>query len=105
MPDDYVFEAAGARGASTDIGMSELFRGGATLMMYHYMFPRHSRDDRPAPASGAMANAPLSEGPCRPAPRSLTCGTAVYAFASECIVSSVALVLPEIVDVLSCPSR
>ena len=64
MPDDYVFEAAGARGASTVIGMSELFRCGDTLMMSHYMFPRHCRDDRPGPASGAIANAPLNEGPC-----------------------------------------
>ena len=51
-------------GARTIIRMSELFRGGDTLMMYHYMFPRHSGDERPGPTSGAMANMPLAEGPC-----------------------------------------
>ena len=55
VPEDYVFEAAGAGGASTAIRMSELFRGGDTLMIYHYMFPRHSGDDRPGPTLGAMA--------------------------------------------------
>ena len=63
MPEDYVFDATGAGGAAT-VRMSELFRGGDTLMMYHYMFPRHSRDGRAGPASGAMANVPLAEGPC-----------------------------------------
>lgn len=43
---------------------SELFRGGDTLMVYHYMFPRHSQDPRPAPLRGATAPLPLAEGPC-----------------------------------------
>jgi len=64
VPDDYVFDAVGAGGAATVIRMSELFRGGDTLMMYHYMFPRHSRDERAGPTSGSMANVPLAEGPC-----------------------------------------
>ena len=64
VPEDYVFDAAGAGGAATVIRMSELFRGGDTLMMYHYMFPRHSRDERAGPTSGTLANVPLAEGPC-----------------------------------------
>jgi predicted dithiol-disulfide oxidoreductase (DUF899 family) len=64
VPEDYVFDAVGAGGPAAVIRMSELFRGGDTLMMYHYMFPRHSRDERAGPTSGAMANVPLAEGPC-----------------------------------------
>jgi predicted dithiol-disulfide oxidoreductase (DUF899 family) len=44
--------------------LSELFRGGETLMLYHYMFPRHAQDNRPGPTAGAMAQVPLAEGPC-----------------------------------------
>jgi len=44
--------------------VSELFRGGDTLMPYHYMFPRHAADRRPGPTRGAMAEVPLAEGPC-----------------------------------------
>jgi predicted dithiol-disulfide oxidoreductase (DUF899 family) len=64
VPEDYVFDAADAGGAATVIRMSELFRGGDTLMMYHYMFPRHSSDKRAGPTSGALANVPLAESPC-----------------------------------------
>lgn len=63
IPEDYVFEAAGGDGP-VRVLMSELFRGGDTLMVYHYMFPRHSRDDRPGPATGATARLPLRQGPC-----------------------------------------
>jgi len=64
VPEDYVFDVINEAGAPTVIRMSELFRGGDTLMMYHYMFPRHSMDERAGPTSGAMANVPLAEGPC-----------------------------------------
>jgi predicted dithiol-disulfide oxidoreductase (DUF899 family) len=64
VPHDYVFDAVEEGGATTAIRMSELFRGGDTLMMYHYMFPRHSRDERPGPTTGVMASVPLAEGPC-----------------------------------------
>jgi predicted dithiol-disulfide oxidoreductase (DUF899 family) len=60
VSEDYVFDAIGAGGVATGIRMSELFRGGDTLMLYHYMFPRHSRDERAGPTSGAMANVPLA---------------------------------------------
>jgi hypothetical protein len=33
--------------------MSELSRGGDTLMVDHYVFPRHSRDERAGPTRGA----------------------------------------------------
>jgi predicted dithiol-disulfide oxidoreductase (DUF899 family) len=43
--------------------MSELF-GTNTLMIYHYMFPRHSEGSRPGPTRGHLAELPLEEGPC-----------------------------------------
>ena len=62
--EDYEFDAIGANGASVKVRLSELFRDGDTLMLYHYMFPRHPLDTRPGPTSGATAQLPLSDGPC-----------------------------------------
>jgi predicted dithiol-disulfide oxidoreductase (DUF899 family) len=64
VPEDYVFDCIGADGVPSTVRMSALFRGGDTLMLYHYMFPRHSEDARPGPTTGAMAEVPLEEGPC-----------------------------------------
>jgi predicted dithiol-disulfide oxidoreductase (DUF899 family) len=64
IPEDYVFDYINADGISATVRLSELFRGGDTLMLYHYMFPRDSRDDRPGPSVGAMAQGPLHDGPC-----------------------------------------
>lgn len=64
VPEDYSFDCIGADGMPTKVRLSELFRGGDTLMLYHYMFPRHVRDNRPGPTAGAMARVALSEGPC-----------------------------------------
>lgn len=64
VPEDYQFEWISGGGAPTTIRMSELFRGGDTLMVYHFMFPRHAQDKRPGPMTGAMADLPLEEGPC-----------------------------------------
>jgi predicted dithiol-disulfide oxidoreductase (DUF899 family) len=64
VPEDYVFQRMGAGGAPEAVRMSELFRGLDTLMIYHYMFPRHSQDERPGPPTGPMAAVPLAEGPC-----------------------------------------
>lgn len=64
VPEDYSFDCIGADGAPSTVHLSELFRGGATLMLYHYMFPRHAQDNRPGPTAGAMAHVPLAEGPC-----------------------------------------
>ena len=64
VPEDYVFERARGDGGTEKVALSELFGGGDTLMVYHYMFPRHSKDDRPGPSTGAFADLPLEEGPC-----------------------------------------
>jgi predicted dithiol-disulfide oxidoreductase (DUF899 family) len=64
VPEDYVFDCMGSDGVPATVRMSELFRGGDTLMLYHYMFPRHSEDERPGPTTGALADVPLEEGPC-----------------------------------------
>ena len=45
--------------------LSELFRPGTdSLILYHFMFPRHRNDKRPGPSNGPMAELPLEEGPC-----------------------------------------
>jgi predicted dithiol-disulfide oxidoreductase (DUF899 family) len=44
--------------------MSELFGDKDTLMIYHYMFPRHAGDSRAGPTRGPFAGLPLEEGPC-----------------------------------------
>jgi predicted dithiol-disulfide oxidoreductase (DUF899 family) len=65
IPEDYVFRTAGADGAPTDIRMSDLFAPGTdALVVYSFMFPRSSRDDRPGPETGETAELPLSQGPC-----------------------------------------
>jgi predicted dithiol-disulfide oxidoreductase (DUF899 family) len=40
------------------------FKGGDTLMLYHFMFPRHAQDTRPGPTRGVTAELTLAEGPC-----------------------------------------
>jgi predicted dithiol-disulfide oxidoreductase (DUF899 family) len=65
VPEDYVFQGAGADGAPTDVRLSELFApGNDSLVIYTFMFPRHSGDDRPGPPGGQTALLPLEEGPC-----------------------------------------
>jgi predicted dithiol-disulfide oxidoreductase (DUF899 family) len=64
IPEDYVFDRIGEEGEPGKVSMSGLFGSGDTLMLYHYMFPRHSKDDRPGPKEGATAELPLVEGPC-----------------------------------------
>jgi predicted dithiol-disulfide oxidoreductase (DUF899 family) len=64
VPENYVFQRMGAGGAPETMRMSALFRGRDTLMIYHYMFPRHSQDKRPGPPTGSMAAVPVAEGPC-----------------------------------------
>jgi predicted dithiol-disulfide oxidoreductase (DUF899 family) len=64
VPEDYLFDCIGTEGPPFKVRLSELFRGGDTLMLYHYMFPRHAQDDRPGPTAGATARVPLAEGPC-----------------------------------------
>jgi predicted dithiol-disulfide oxidoreductase (DUF899 family) len=65
VPEDYVFEGAGAGGAPTEVRMSELFVPGKdSLMIYNFMFPRSYGGDRPGPAEGKTSLLPLEEGPC-----------------------------------------
>ena len=64
VPEDYLFDCIREGGVEGAVRMSELFRGGDTLMLYHYMFPRDRRDTRPGPSDGATAALPLEEGPC-----------------------------------------
>lgn len=64
IPEDYVFGCIGGDGKPATAGMSELFEGGDTLMLYHYMFPRHAGDSRRGPSRGEFARRPLNEGPC-----------------------------------------
>ncbi|MPZ88260.1 MAG: DUF899 domain-containing protein [Nitriliruptorales bacterium] len=65
VPEDYVFQGAGANGTPTDVRLSELFAPGKdSLVMYSFMFPRDPGDARPGPESGQTALLPLAEGPC-----------------------------------------
>ena len=65
VPQDYVFQGAGADGVPTDVRLSELFAPGKdSLVIYSFMFPRDPGDDRPGPASGQTALLKLEEGPC-----------------------------------------
>jgi predicted dithiol-disulfide oxidoreductase (DUF899 family) len=65
VPEDYQFDHIDAKGAPAKVRLSELFRPGTdTLIIYHYMFPRHRSDERLGPSSGPIAQLPLEEGPC-----------------------------------------
>jgi predicted dithiol-disulfide oxidoreductase (DUF899 family) len=65
VPEDYVFQGAGAHGATTDVKLSELFRPGRdSLVIYSFMFPRDPGDRRPGPPTGETGLLPLEEGPC-----------------------------------------
>jgi predicted dithiol-disulfide oxidoreductase (DUF899 family) len=65
VPEDCVFDGAGADGAPAKIHLSELFAPGKdSLVIYSMMFPRDPGDDRPGPAFGETARLPLHEGPC-----------------------------------------
>ena len=61
VPEDYVFERVGGG----EVRFSGLFEPGKdTLVVYGFMFPRYSADDRPAPSAGNTAELPLKETPC-----------------------------------------
>jgi predicted dithiol-disulfide oxidoreductase (DUF899 family) len=65
VPEDYVFEGAGADGAQADLRLSDLFAPGKdSLVIYSFMFPRDPGDRRPGPDAGESAQLPLAEGPC-----------------------------------------
>jgi predicted dithiol-disulfide oxidoreductase (DUF899 family) len=65
VPEDYVFDGLDGAGETAKVRLSELFTGNAgTLIVYHFMFPRHATDDRPQPASGSLKDLPKTDGPC-----------------------------------------
>jgi predicted dithiol-disulfide oxidoreductase (DUF899 family) len=65
VPEDYVFQGAGADGEPCDVKLSQLFAPGKpSLVIYNFMFPRSSGDSRPGPDVGHTALLPLLEGPC-----------------------------------------
>jgi predicted dithiol-disulfide oxidoreductase (DUF899 family) len=65
LPQDYVFAGLGADGEPGPVRMSELFAPGRdSLLIYSFMFPRDPSDRRPGPATGRIAELPLTEGPC-----------------------------------------
>jgi predicted dithiol-disulfide oxidoreductase (DUF899 family) len=65
IPEDYVFQGAGADGTRDEVRLSELFAPGKdSLVIYNFMFPRDPGDTRPGPRAGHTALLPLAEGPC-----------------------------------------
>src|SRR5215207_8314360 len=53
VPEDYEFDHIDANGAPAKVRLSELFRPGTdSLILYHFMFPRHRSDKRPGPRRG-----------------------------------------------------
>ena len=60
--EDYIFESAAD---GSEVRFSELFAPGKdTLVIYHMMFPRWSKDPRAGAAGGKTALLPLVEQPC-----------------------------------------
>jgi len=64
IPENYLFDSIGEGGEPATARMSQLFGSGDTLMLYHYMFPRHAQDTRPGPTGGTTAELQLEQGPC-----------------------------------------
>jgi predicted dithiol-disulfide oxidoreductase (DUF899 family) len=65
VPEDYVFQGAGADGSPAEVRLSELFvPGKPSLAIYSFMFPRDAGDDRPGAAGGQTGLLPLAEQPC-----------------------------------------
>jgi predicted dithiol-disulfide oxidoreductase (DUF899 family) len=64
MPEDYVFQRAGADGTPTDVRLSALFAPGKdSLVIYSMMFPRYSSDERPGTEGGQTALLAARGGP------------------------------------------
>ena len=66
VPQDYVFQGAGGIDAAPcNMRLSELFApGNDSLVIYSFMFPHSSGDERPGPEAGRTALLPLGEGAC-----------------------------------------
>jgi hypothetical protein len=74
VPEDYVFQGAGAEGRPTDVKLSDLFEPGKhSLAIYSFMFPRDPGDKRPGPDTGGAPSGgrplPLVRRVSRPARR------------------------------------
>ena len=62
---DYVFRKVQADGRSETVRLSELFTNGSnSLVVYCYMFPRHTADTRAGAEAGELASLPVSQQPC-----------------------------------------
>jgi len=65
VPEDYRFDGVDNAGQTTKVRLSELFTGtSGSLIVYHFMFPRHVNDARPQPVTGSLKELPKTEGPC-----------------------------------------
>jgi predicted dithiol-disulfide oxidoreductase (DUF899 family) len=65
VPEDYAFDGLDQAGHPGKVRLSELFTGkSGSLIVYHFMFPRHVTDNRPQPATGSLRDLPKTEGPC-----------------------------------------
>jgi predicted dithiol-disulfide oxidoreductase (DUF899 family) len=65
IAEDYAFVEAKADGSDSPVRLSSLFRdGNDTLLVYCYMFPRHSADQRLGARTGGLASLPADEQPC-----------------------------------------
>ena len=65
VPQDYSFDALDHAARPGKVRLSELFTGrSGSLIVYHFMFPRHVNDARPQPATGSLKDLPKNEGPC-----------------------------------------
>jgi predicted dithiol-disulfide oxidoreductase (DUF899 family) len=65
VAEDYVFQGAGPGGEPTDVRLSELFAAGKdSLVIYNFMFPRYSGDERAGSTEAPIAELPLAEQPC-----------------------------------------
>jgi predicted dithiol-disulfide oxidoreductase (DUF899 family) len=65
VPEDYAFDGMGPDGVPAKVRLSELFAPGKdSLVIYNFMFPRDSRDDRAGPSEGSAALLKREESPC-----------------------------------------
>jgi len=65
LDQDYVFEKVQVDGRSETVRLSELFTNGSdSLVVYCYMFPRHTADTRAGAETGELASLPVSQQPC-----------------------------------------
>jgi predicted dithiol-disulfide oxidoreductase (DUF899 family) len=65
VPEDYVFDGLGPDGEPAKVKLSKLFAPGKdSLIIYNFMFPRYSKDERPKPAAGETARLKREDSPC-----------------------------------------